>query len=98
MRLRHAPHALAHPRRGVVLLLVLVIIVVLTLAAYQFNELMTAEYKAADSAARSVQARTLADSGVYYAAALLSNPDALANTLNGNPFQNPAAFQRILVK
>jgi type II secretory pathway component PulK len=95
---RHPSHGLTDPRRGVVLLLVLVIIVVLTLAAYQFNELMTAEYKAADSAARAVQARALADAGVHYTAALLSNPDAVTSTLNGNPFQNPTAFQRILVK
>jgi type II secretory pathway component PulK len=87
----------AGPRQGVVLLAVLVVLVLLSLAAYQYSELMTAEYKAADSYARSVQATALADSGIHYAAALLSNPDAVANTLNGNPYDNPSAFQAVLV-
>src|SRR5262245_46198572 len=85
-------------RRGFVLVLVLVVVVVLTLAAYQFSRMMLAEYHAGDSALRSVQARHLADSGIDYAAALLSDPAAFANTLNGNPFNNPQAFQNILVK
>ena len=91
-------HALTLPRRrGVVLLAVLVVIVLLTLAAYQYSELMTAEYRAADSARRSAQARSLAESGVYYTAALLSSPDAVTNTLNGNPYDNATAFHGLEV-
>ncbi len=86
------------PRRGVVLLSVLVVLVLLTLAAYQYSELMLAEYKAADSYRRSTQARALADSGVHYAAALLSSPDTVSNSLNGNPYDNPQVFQGILVQ
>src|SRR5947209_12584403 len=84
-------------RRGFVLLAVLVVLVVLTLSAYQFSEMMMAEYRAADSARRMAQARASADSGVHYAAALLGSPDA-ATALNGNPFNNPTAFQGILVQ
>jgi hypothetical protein len=73
------------------------VVVVLTLAAYQFNELMTAEYRAADSASRAVQARIFADSGIQYTAALLSNPDSVTRILGGNVFNNPTAFRRILV-
>jgi type II secretory pathway component PulK len=85
-------------RRGVVLLAVLVIVVVLALAAYQFSELMLAEYKSADSYARSVQARALAESGVYYAAVAMSSSDNVTNLLGGNPFANSAAFQGVLVR
>jgi len=89
-----------HPdlfRRGVVLLTVLVIVVLLTLAAYQYSELMTAEYKAADSAVRAAQARALAASGVHYAAAVLSDSDTLTGTLNNNPFDNEGMFRGIEV-
>jgi type II secretory pathway component PulK len=84
-------------RPGFVLVAVLVVVVLLSLAAYQFGDLMTAEYRAADSYARSAQARALADSGVHYLAALLSSPDAMANTLNNNPYDNAGAFQGIVV-
>jgi type II secretory pathway component PulK len=80
-------------RRGVVLLSVLVVVVLLSLAAYQYSELMMAEYRAADSFTRQLQARALADSGIHYAAALLSNPDTFTNTLNSNPYDNPVVFQ-----
>src|SRR4051794_24963265 len=88
----------ANERRGVVLLCVLVVLVVLTLSAYHFHAMMTGEYKAADSSLRQVQVRAFADSGIDYAAALLSSPTAFANTLNSNPFNNPSAFQNIIVK
>jgi type II secretory pathway component PulK len=89
-----------HPlqrRKGVVLLAVLIVVVILTLTAYQFSELMLAEYKAAGSHLRMAQAQAAADSAVHYAAALLSNPDAFTNTLNSNPYDNPSAFQGVLV-
>jgi type II secretory pathway component PulK len=84
-------------RKGVVLLAVLIVVVILTLTAYQFSELMLAEYKAAGSHLRMAQAHAAADSAIHYAAALLSNPDAYTNTLNSNPYDNPQIFQGVLV-
>lgn len=84
-------------RAGFVLLAVLIVVVLLTLAAYQFGELMLAEYRAADSHVRAAQARALADSGVHYAAAILSDPNAFSGILNSNPYSSPAAFQDVLV-
>jgi type II secretory pathway component PulK len=84
-------------RPGVVLLTVLLVLVILTLAAYQYGELMLAEYKAADSSMRSVQALALADSGIHYTAAALSSPDALANTLGGNPYDNPTSLHAVAI-
>jgi type II secretory pathway component PulK len=78
-------------------LAVLVVVLLLTLAAYQFSELMLAEYKAADSYTRSAQAKALADSGVHYAAALLSNATTRTSVLSNNPFSNPQYFQGIVV-
>jgi type II secretory pathway component PulK len=87
------------PRRrdGFVLIAVLVVITLLALAAYQYSELMTSEYNAVETASRATQARALANSGVHYAAALLSDPNSLAGTLNGNPYNSPGAFQDQLV-
>src|SRR5204863_8942558 len=85
------------PRRGFVLLAVLVVLVVLTLVAYQFSDLMTAEMRAADSYTRSQQARALADSGIHYVAAIVANPDYIENRLNGNLYDNPDAFEGVVV-
>jgi type II secretory pathway component PulK len=82
-------------RRGVILLAVLVALVILTLAAYQYSDMMVAEYRAADNAHRAAQARALAESGIHYAAALLSNADMVNNTLGGNVFDNPQYFRDI---
>jgi type II secretory pathway component PulK len=82
------------PRRAIVLLAVLVVVVLLSLAAYQYSELMTAEHRAAASHARSLQARSAAESGIWYAGALLSNPDNM-DSLNGNPWDNPSSFQDV---
>src|SRR5205807_3053624 len=84
-------------RRGVVLIAVLVVVVLLTLAAYQYSELMLAEYKAATSFGRAAQARAAAESGANYAAMLLSDKNAFTNTLGGNPHDNPTAFKSIPV-
>ncbi len=94
MRLR-VPTTRSRP--GVVLVAVLVVLVLLTLAAYQYSERMMAEAKAADSFYRVAQTRALAESGIYYVAALLSNTDTVTNTLNGNPYENPGVYQGVLV-
>jgi type II secretory pathway component PulK len=77
-------------RTGVVLLLVLVVIVMLSLAAYQYTGWMSNEYRASRMALKQAQARALAESGLHYATALLSNPTAFSSNLNGNPFNSPA--------
>ena len=89
----HIGRAATCSRGGTVLLAVLIVLVILSLAAYQYSDLMSAEYQAAYSYTRTAQARAVADSGVHYTAALLSNPDTFANTLNNNPFDNPQVFQ-----
>jgi type II secretory pathway component PulK len=93
IRLRTPPA----PRRGVVLIAVLLIIVVLSLAAYQYGEWISAENRAAVGYTRSVQTRALANSGVNYTVAMISNSDTMTNTLNGNPFDNAQAFQNVVV-
>src|SRR4051812_16755988 len=94
-------HPLTHwttrPRQGVVLPAVLIVVVVLTLAAYEYSELVTAEYRAADAYTRSAPARALAESGVHYAAALLSSPDNITNILNGNIQNNAQSFRDVAV-
>src|SRR5262245_12030790 len=94
-----APGVWAHSpeRAGSVLLAVLVIVVLLSLAAFQYSELMFAEYRAADSAWKAVEARAAAESGVHYAAGMLSNPDAFSGVLASNPFDNEGAFANIPV-
>jgi type II secretory pathway component PulK len=82
----------------VILLAVLVVVVLLTLAAYEYSELVTAEYRAADSYTRAGQARALAASGVQYAAAVLSNPNSFSTVLNSNPYDNPQAFHGVIVQ
>jgi type II secretory pathway component PulK len=79
------------------LLAVLVVVVLLTLAAYQYSELVVAEYRAADSYTRSGQAKAFAASGVHYVAALVGNSTNFTNVVNGNPYDNPGAFHGILV-
>ena len=87
----------ASRRRGVVLLAVLLIVVVLLLAVFEFGEWMTNEHRATNGFQRAVQTRALADSGVNYTAAVLSNADAMTNILNGNPYDNAQAFQSVTV-
>lgn len=59
-------------RGGFVLLTVLVVVAFLALAAYRYNDLMTAEYLATAGAQRAAQARVLAESGIYVAMRNLS--------------------------
>jgi type II secretory pathway component PulK len=79
-------------RRGVVLIAVLIVVASLSLAGYHYSDSMLSEYKASDNAHKSAQARKFAESGVHYAAGLLSNPDNYASLLAGNPWNNPGAF------
>lgn len=85
-------------RRGVVLVAVLIVVTLLSLAAYHYSDLMLTEYRSADNAQRTAQARALAESAVHYAAALLSDPANYQGRLNNNPFDNPAVFQDIPVE
>ena len=84
-------------RAGSVLLAVLVIVVLLSLAAFQYSELMFAEFRAADSSWKAVEARAAAESGVHYAAGMLSNPDAFSGVLGSNPYDNQGAFANIAI-
>ena len=87
----------ASRRPGVVLVAVLIVVVLLSLAAYHYSELMMAEYQAMDSYTRTAQAKGLADSGVHFTAAILSDPNSYTNTLNSNPWDNASNFQGVLV-
>jgi type II secretory pathway component PulK len=78
------------PRSGYVLIAVLIVIVVLSLAAYQFTDLMTSEYRAASRSADSAQAKLAAASGVHYAAAMLADPNSFYGQLGGNPYAQGA--------
>jgi type II secretory pathway component PulK len=80
-------------RRGIVLIAVLIVIVLLTLAAYQYADMMTAEYKATENATRYVQAQLIARSGVHYVAGLLADPSAI----NGSLYDNDQQFKGIQV-
>src|SRR5262249_36102710 len=69
-------------RRGSVLLIVLVVIVLLSLAAYQFNDLTTVESDGVDNHLRVTRAWLAAGVGVHYAMGLLS---AYANNAPSAP-------------
>jgi type II secretory pathway component PulK len=89
-------------RRGVILLAVLVVVAILTLIAYRFFNLMNAEHEAAYATNRVTQSRYLADSGLHYAAFVLSYPqtvglsDAPDESSNlifpGLAYDNPSVF------
>ncbi len=81
------------PRRGVVLIGVLIVVTLLSLAAYQFADLMTAQHREAYTFTRAAQVRAFAESGIHYAAAALSNPTNITNVLGGSPLNNSSAFQ-----
>ena len=84
-------------RPAVVILAVLVVVVLLALAGYHYSALAFSGYKAANYGHRQAQALALADSGVHYTAALLSNADSMTNTLNNNPYSNSALFANVSV-
>lgn len=84
-------------RPGVVLLAVLIVIVLLSLAAYNYSDLMISEYKASVNYHKNAQARAFADAGIHYAMAVLSSQDNITNLLNSNPYDNAEAFRGHLV-
>jgi hypothetical protein len=93
MKLHHNPkqrQVVAPRHRGLVLIVVLVVIVLLSLGAYTFAEYMVIENKSAKFHAQTVQARALADSGVEFVSAILSNR---ANVATVGLFHNPGLFQ-----
>src|SRR5207253_4858006 len=65
---------------------------VLSLAAYKFTEFMGSEYRASVRTHDTAQARACAISGIYYAAAMLADPDQFYGALGGNPYDNASAF------
>lgn len=73
-------------RTGYVLVAVLIVVVVLSLTAYQFTEMMTAEHRAAARSNDAAQVRMAASSGVHYAAAMLADPTSLNGQVGGNPY------------
>ena len=77
------------PSRGSVLLLVVVVISMLTLAAYNFAQLMTTEQQAAAMYVLDVQARCSADSGIDYVATMLGRRQEMAAE---NLVHNPQLF------
>src|SRR5262245_53686826 len=81
-------------RKGVVLIAVMISIAILSLAAYQYADLTTAEYKASLNAIKAAQAKAADDAGIQYALALLASPDNLA-TINNNLISNPDAFSNV---
>jgi len=80
-------------RSGVVLLAVLIVLVLLSLAAYNYSDLMQSEYKASDNFHKNAQARAFADAGIHYAMAVLSTSDNVSSFLNNNPYSNSGVFQ-----
>jgi type II secretory pathway component PulK len=93
----HRRDSSSEPRRGVVLLAALVVIVLLSLAAYQYSDLMLSEYKASVNAHKAAQAQRFADSGIHYAMAILSDPEQIEFIANGNILDNPDAFRDVEV-
>ncbi|MBM3994692.1 MAG: general secretion pathway protein GspK [Planctomycetes bacterium] len=79
-------------RRGVVLVAVLIVVASLSIVSYYFSDSMSSEQKASEYGHRNVQARALADSGIHYATALLSNPKSFTQKLAGNFWNNPDVF------
>ncbi|MCE9530177.1 MAG: general secretion pathway protein GspK [Planctomycetes bacterium] len=94
MRLRSHQSVHHNPQRpGYVLIAVLIVVVVLSLAAYRYSDMTTAEFRASDRIKKQAQAKSLADSGIHYTTALLADKNAYSGTLGGNPFDNRGVFQ-----
>lgn len=80
-------------RPAFVMLTVLLVVVILSLAAYQYAELMSTEARAQSRIQNASQTRGTADSGIHYAMAALATPDTISSELNGNPWSNPDRFR-----
>ena len=88
----------SEPRRGLVLVAVLVVVSVLALAAYQYSEFMSAEYRGASSSTKVTQTRGFAIAGVNYVAGILSDPNYFTTTLSSNPYDNDSIFRDVVVQ
>lgn len=75
-------------RRGFVLIAVMVVVVLLSLASYQFAFLMSSEYQSATSASREAQAHSLAEGGIDYFIANVSNPNLLGQQVQAQITSN----------
>src|SRR6266480_3818662 len=83
-------------RRGSMLVLTLIVVAMLTLGAAAFFERMFAEHQAERTHGRQLQASQLAESGVEYIKALLTeDPNVLQQS--GGLYGNQSLFQGILV-
>jgi len=91
-RSRH--HRKQPRRRGFVLIAVLVVVVLLSLASYQFADLMTAEYRTADSGTREAQAHTLAEGGIDYVLAAATNPSLLGQQVQAQSTTTPSGSEQ----
>ncbi len=83
-------------RKGFILFLVLGVVTVLTLAAFQYSDLMQSEMQAVERIRKTNEAKSLAISGVHYAMAYIGDPNIMLNVLGNNPFDNPL-FQQVPV-
>jgi hypothetical protein len=81
-------------KAGTALFVVLIVLVMLTLAAYTFMSTMVAERQAARMALLEAQARHLAESGIEYAATVLT---ATTDPLEQNFYHDPGLFAAISV-
>lgn len=81
------------PRPAYVLIAVLIVVVVLSLAAYRYSDMMMSEFRATDRIHKNVEAKALADSGIQYTIALLSDKKAITGTLANNPYDNESVFK-----
>lgn len=93
-----APNKTNEKRRGVVLVAVLIVVASLSIVSYYYSDSMTSEAKASEYGHRNVQARALAESGIHYTTALLSNPKSFTGILAGNFWNNPDVFREQALK
>lgn len=83
-------------RQGVALIMVLVLIVMISLGAYAFTDLMTAQERATVMMGRRAQARAAVVSGVEYLKDYLSLPPEEQTGLGGH-WDNPGYFSDVVV-
>jgi type II secretory pathway component PulK len=83
-------------RSGSALVLTLIVVAMLTLGAAAFFERMFAEHQAERAHGRQLQANNLAESGVEYAKAVLTQ-DPSTTQQSGGLFSNANLFQAVLV-